>query len=113
MKKICLVAVFLFFVLQQQAFCAANELQLVSRILNWQPGISPKLETDVLNAGTNPVAAFVKFNAPLSPANHDLLQNSKVRLEEYLTENAYSLLILSKDFVTNAAIAPLVFSAES
>src|SRR5688572_32958019 len=81
------------------AFCpsirgAPGQLILATRAITWQAGISVQLQDQLkLTAPSGrPVPAFLKFNSALSFTNHQLLQASNVRLEEYLNDNSYAAL---------------------
>lgn len=90
---------------------AASNLVLATRTINWQ-GISTGLVAQLNQSAGKPVPAFVRFNAPLSLANHQILQASDVQLQDYFRDVTYSVLFPSEAFLTNAAVTGLIFAAE-
>ncbi len=95
-----------------KAIAESTNTFLASRTIVWTPGISSELQTNIYQAGSNSVAALVDFKSVLSPADHQLLQTSGVRLEEFLGQTAYIALVSSAGLMTNNSISSLVRAAE-
>jgi len=92
---------------------ASTNLVLRTRTITWQAGISAQLSNQLNLAAPagKPVPAFVMFTNSLSLSNHQLLQSSGVRLEEYLRDDSYAALLPSATFLTNSSVLALVFAA--
>lgn len=90
---------------------STNTLLLATRTHVWTRGIETNLQVELRRKSQDPVAALVKFKEPLRPADFRAFSKADLRLEEFLSDTSYLVLIPPSFRRDNLKLPKQVFAA--